>query len=66
VFSVITPVVLGYIYAWGKSNGRNAPYLPWIVGSISNLLAEALLQTLSDKDLFLDGKENMTSKSKYS
>lgn len=64
VFNVITPVVLGYIYAWGKSNGRNAPYLPWIVGAVSNLVAEGVLQTLSNRDLFLDDQGNTISRSK--
>lgn len=52
ITSIIGPLLLGSAYAWGSKRGR--PQVPFIVGCISILLAEASLRTLSKEDLGLD------------
>eukprot|EP00928_Gymnodinium_smaydae_P054967 TRINITY_DN38645_c0_g1_i1.p1 TRINITY_DN38645_c0_g1~~TRINITY_DN38645_c0_g1_i1.p1 ORF type:complete len:466 (-),score=23.54 TRINITY_DN38645_c0_g1_i1:225-1622(-) len=56
MFNISVPLLLGYVYAWAKSGGRNAPYLPFFLASAALLGSEACHRSLSNKEIDLDEK----------
>lgn len=52
--NVLGPLLLGSAYAWGAK--RNKPWVPFLVGVLSIVLAELSFRSLSAKSLGLDAK----------
>ena len=57
--AVVTPYVLGNIYAWSTSNGRSYPGLAYQFVSVTGILTYFYWRTITDEDI-----EEINSKSK--
>jgi len=62
--AVVTPLILGRVYAWSTTGGRKYPGLPYQLVALSGLATELVWRSLSESDLSPPSKKKKKKKKK--